>query len=142
MGIRQGSILRPLLFNILISYSISQTDDPDMVIYADDNKPYVCFDCVDEINKSFQGIFEILLKWFEENQMKSNPDKCHLVMGVNENKLPTTTIEEITNSITKKNLGITFDRERKIETHINGLCKKTSQIRALVRDSSIYEFIK
>ena len=64
--------------------------------------------------------------------MKSNPNKCHLFME---------TIEKITNSITEKLLGITFDRERKIEAHINGLCEKASQIRSL-RDSLIYEFIK
>lgn len=74
--------------------------------------------------------------------MKSNPDKCHLLMRVNEYEPATTVIEEINNNITEKHFDTTFDSDRNSETHINGPCKKTIQICAFVRDSSIYEFIK
>ena len=61
-----------------------------------------------------------LLKWFEENQMKSNPDKCHLLMSVNEHVTITIIAsEEITKSRIEKRLRKTFATQLKLENQIN-----------------------
>ena len=65
--------------------------------------------------------------------MKTNADKCHLLMSVNNPITVTVGSKEITNNRTEKLLGATLDRELKVVTHINGLSKKFSNsIRALV----------
>ena len=65
--------------------------------------------------------------------MKTNADKCHLLMSVNNHITVTVGSKEITNNRTEKLLGATLDRELKVVTHINGLSKKFSNnIRALV----------
>ena len=46
--------------------------DTDFASYADDNTIYISADT---------NIF----KWFADNQMNANEDKCHLIVSKNEN---------------------------------------------------------
>ena len=48
-------------------------------IYANDNTPYLSGDSVDDVIKSLEDDSINLFKWFLENQMKANSDKCHLI---------------------------------------------------------------
>ena len=41
--------------------------------------PYVIGDGSKEITDSFKNALANLFCWFASNQMKANPDKCHLV---------------------------------------------------------------
>ena len=59
--------------------------DTDFAGYADDNTPYVSADTIDEVIKRLENAFAILFKWFANNQMKANQDKCHLIASKNEN---------------------------------------------------------
>ena len=49
----------------------------DFASYADDNTPYALGDRMDDI-KSLEDDSINLFKWFLDNQMKANSDKCHL----------------------------------------------------------------
>ena len=59
------------------------TEDTDVAIYVDQNTPYVCADNIDEVIKSLEKDSEILFKWFNDNLMKINADKCHLLVSTN-----------------------------------------------------------
>ena len=48
-------------------------------IYADDNTPYLSGDSIDDVIKSLEDDSINLFKWFLDNQMKANSDKCHLI---------------------------------------------------------------
>ena len=51
--------------------------DIDFTSYADDNTPYVAAG-----NDSIK-----IFKWFSDNQMKTNKDKCHLIVSNNKHVL-------------------------------------------------------
>ena len=58
--------------------------DTDFTSYVDDNTPYVSTDTIDEVIKRLQIATVKLSKWCTNNQMKTK-DKCHLIVGKNEN---------------------------------------------------------
>ena len=51
----------------------------DFSSYAGDNKPYVMGNDVKEVINSLKEASDELFYWFADNQMKANPDKCHLL---------------------------------------------------------------
>ena len=51
----------------------------DFASYADDNTPYVTGNDVKEVINSLKEASGKLFYWFAHNQMKMNPDKCHLL---------------------------------------------------------------
>ena len=53
--------------------------ETDFASYADDNTPYALGDNIDDIIKSLEDDSINLFKWFLDNQMKANCDKCHLI---------------------------------------------------------------
>ena len=57
-------------------FELSQTD---LSSYADDNTRYVEAKNIDEVITILENDSIQLLKWFSDNQMKDNKDKCHLV---------------------------------------------------------------
>ena len=56
----------------------------DFASYADDNTIYDADENIDEIMFSLQESSKKLFKWFADNQMKTNEDKCHLIVSTNE----------------------------------------------------------
>ena len=76
-GVPQGSILGPILFNIFLSDLFLVVQNIDFAVYADDNTIYDTGDNIDEVIFSFQESSKKLFKWFADNQMKANEDKCH-----------------------------------------------------------------
>ena len=57
----------------------------DIANYADDNTPYTSTIDVNGLIKSLKEASKELFKWFDDNLMKSSPDKCHLLVSVNDN---------------------------------------------------------
>ena len=48
----------------------------DFASYADDYTPYVLEDSIDDVIKSLEDDSINLFKWFPDNQMKANRNKC------------------------------------------------------------------
>ena len=65
-------------FLIDLFFIIEDTDS-----YANDNTPYVIAHNIDGVNESLEEASEILCKWFSDNLMKINADKCHLLVSTN-----------------------------------------------------------
>ena len=87
-----------------LTYLIHIIEDTDIASYANDNSPYISADDIDGVIKYLEAS-EILFKWFNDNLIKINADKCQLlVITYNTVKIK---IEnpDITNSKSEKRLG-------------------------------------
>ena len=59
-------------------------NDIDFASYADDNKLYVSSDSIVDLIRILENDSIKLFKWFSDNMMKANKDKCHLIVSSNE----------------------------------------------------------
>ena len=59
-------------------------NDIDIANYAHDNTPYMISDKVDDLITSFEQASNDLFEWFKNNLLKSNADKCHLLVSAND----------------------------------------------------------
>ena len=137
VGVPQGSILGPLLFNIFLSDLFLLISDTDIVNYADDNTPYFCQLDSGLVADSLEISSTKLLAWFSNNRMKANPDKYHFLLTGKKELALNINQTQIKSSKQQKLLGITFDNKLNFEKHVNNLCNKVSQkLNALTRISN------
>ena len=77
------------------------------------------------------------MKWFKNNGMKANADKCYLVVNSKEKVCTKIGSYNIESSEQQKLLGVLIDNKLTFDKHINNLCPKASQkLNALCRVSS------
>ena len=138
-GVPQGSILGPLLFNIFINDIFFFMTKSDIANYADDTTPYSIESNVDALMYALEIDTNILIKWFENNYLKLNTDKCHLLVSNHKDCVFINAAEDIIeceNSV--KLLGVTIDNKLNFNNHVSIICKKTSQkLHALARISNL-----
>ena len=142
-GIPKGSILGPLLFNLYICDIFFDIIACDIASYADDNTPYNFDFSLEYVISNLEKSTDSLLNWLRENHLKTNADKCYLLVSSNERC--TAKIEDfsIKNSTEEKLLGVKFDSNLSFENHVTSLCKKASQkLHALARISHYMDLNK
>ena len=80
-GIRQGSVLDPLFFDIYLSSLFYLAESTDLCNFADDTTFFAC----DKDLKTLIGRFEhdshLAIEWFENNYINLRQDKCHLLVS-------------------------------------------------------------
>ena len=162
-GVPQGSILGPLLVNILLCDLFVHLKDIDFASYADDNTPYTEHESIDQVTPRLEetapyteheSIDQViprleetaksLSKWFSDNQMKANPGKCHLLLNnsCKKNKINVGEFE-IESSTQEKLLGITIDNNLNFASHVENLCRNASRkVHALARISAFMSLTK
>ena len=79
-GVPQGSILGPLLFNIFLADLFLIHSDIDIANFADDNTPYLSAKNVEDVIESLERASVSLFRWFENDLLKGNADKCHFLV--------------------------------------------------------------
>ena len=142
-GVPQGSILGPLLFNIHMCDLFFAVKSIDIASYADDTTPYVSLEDTDLIIEKLEVKTNEILQWFDENAMKANADKCHLLITTNEEKHISIGGQKIQNSKSEKLLGVTIDNKLSFTEHVRKICDKASQkLNALARLSSFMSLEK
>ena len=137
-GVPQGSILGPLLFNIYLNDIFHFVNKCDIANYADDTTPFTIDKTMDALLDSLEKDVNILNKWFQDNYLKLNADKCHLLISSHSKDIEMNVGKEIIeceNSV--KLLGITLDNKLNFNEHVSNICKKASQkLHALARISN------
>ena len=87
-------------------------------------------DPITSLEQASNGLFE----WFKNNLLKSNADKCHLLVSTNDRVSVNVDGFKIDKSDTEKLLGVKFDKKLTFDDHISDICKKTGKkISALAR---------
>ena len=56
-------------------------ENAEVANYADDNTPYTTGKNNEEVIAKLEKETSTLFKWFFDNMMKANPDKCHLLLN-------------------------------------------------------------
>ena len=74
LGVPQGSMLGPLLFNIFLADLFLVLKDVDIANFADDNTPFTSANNIDDLIDSLEKASSSLFKWFKHNLSKGNPD--------------------------------------------------------------------
>ena len=130
IGVPQGSMLGPILFNIFINDLFYMDLYSEMCNFADDNTVYSCGTSISEITTNLQNDLRTLLNWFYANGMVTNPDKFQVMfLGLNEKHKLRLNIEGVKISATKnvKLLGIEIDNQLRFSKHVKTLCDKTNK---------------
>ena len=118
-------------------------ENHELANYADDPTPYSAKRNHKLAIEELETSSSILFKWLQNNYMKVNTDKSHLLLSRNvsltsniDNKLIESENEQVL-------LGVTIDSNLSFEKHINNLCKKASQkLNPLARISGYITFRK
>ena len=128
LGVPQGSILGPLLFNIFINDFFAFISSCEICNYADDNTLYSCSETVENVLSDLESGLINSLRWLNVNQLVANPEKFQVMfLGMDAKKLCLRVNNEII--IPKdfvKLLGIKIDDRLKFDKHIDNICKKAN----------------
>ena len=123
----QGSVLGPLLFNIYFN-DLFFVLSCEACNFADDTTPFVSDLNLEIVLEKLEENAKICNDWFDNNYMKMNPDKSHLLVSGNKSehmwaKVGEDTIWE-TNEV--KLLGVNIDNNLKFDKHTEYICQKAN----------------
>ena len=138
----QGSVLGPLLFNIYLN-DLFFFLDCNIYSFADDTTRFACNKNLDFALNELERNSNIAIDWFQNNYMKMNSDKCHLLVGGHKFEKIWAKIgaDLIWESNSVKLLGITIDNHLKFDKHISFFCAKPNRkLSALARISYYLTF--
>ena len=109
-------------------------EDFDIANCADDSTPYNADKNIEFIINNLEQSSSIIFKWLNDNHMKVNTDKSHLLVSRNVRAAAKIGNNYIESEKKQMLLGIMIDSKLTFENHISNICKITSQkLNALAR---------
>ena len=144
VGMPQGSILGPLIFNLYIN-DLFFTILTDICNFADDTTPYTIDMTLENLMAKLECAAKSELEWFHFNGMKLNSNKCHLLVCGHKYECMLCKINktQIIEAHFVKLLGVTIESKLTFQHYTETVCKKASQkLNALSRLCAIIPFRK
>ena len=120
-GVPQGSILGPLLFNIFLNNLFLFVEKSDLSNYADDSTLYSSGNDLEKVKQNLRQGFEIVTRWFYENNMILNSRKCHFTC-LGQNTVNETFVydnSETKNSKEERILEVIIGNKLRFKSHVN-----------------------
>ena len=84
LGVTQRSVLGPLLLNIFLADLFLIHNHIDIANFEDDNTPYLSAESVENVMESLERASVSLFRWFENNLLKSNANKCYFLVSASQ----------------------------------------------------------
>ena len=126
LGVPQGSVLGPILFNIFVNDLLFAVNEASICNFADDNTLYVCDQDITNVLRRLKKDLDVVVNWFSSNGMVANPDKFKVifpgsqnVISINIGPLQLKSTEEVIL------LGVKLDSQLSFYPHIKDICKKS-----------------
>ena len=126
MGVKQGSVLGPLLHNIYLNDLVMFVNDAQMCNYVDDTTIYVCDTNIESVINMSESDALKIAEWFPNNCMKLNEDKCHQIVFGDKDSNVSLNIGgvNIKESKEEKLLGVIVDKKLCFKQQVKSICKK------------------
>ena len=112
---------------------------------ADDTTPFACDPNLDTLIKKLENDVTNVIEWFESNYMILNASKCHLLVSGHVGQHISINVggEVIWESLKEKLLGVTIDKQLKMNCHVSDLVKKAgTKVTILSRLAHVMPFAR
>ena len=80
IGVPQGSVLGTILCNIFVNDISCFANHAKICNYADDTTVFACHPDLRTVIRQSEDDCSVIGKWFSDNLLKLNDEKCHLMV--------------------------------------------------------------